>query len=297
MSIFDNFYEAIRLKQILIHFFQKPLELNVFLIYNLFISILHRLDLLIVIGGYMKKIKNLKYIIILGLLSILFYCAQILIFKKIDQTFFYIFQDLAFFLLEIIMIYFILESTLEEREKKDRIKKLDVVISVYFFESGTKILNTLSKFDVDIEKTKELMNINDSWTDEKFKNVVKILKAQDYSIDSNLYDLEYLKSVLVEQKNYMLLMLQNSSLLEHDYFTDMLWSIFHLLDELVSRETLNNLPDADVLHLSNDIKRAYTTMLVEWVYYSKHLKHTYSYLFSLAERKKPFYDNNVIFKD
>lgn len=246
----------------------------------------------------MKNIKNSWFIILLAFCSVALYGFQILIFQKQDQTFFYLLQDLAFFPLQVIMIYFILEKILEEKERKEKIKKLDVVISAYFFESGTAILHSLSKFDKDMEQTKELLNINYNWTDEKFKSVIKTLKELKYSVDSRSSSLENLKTNLLEQKGHMLLMLQNPNLLEHDYFTDMLWAIFHLMDELSSRERLNDLPKKDFDHLSLDIKRAYSAMLVEWVYYSKHLKHSYPYLFSLSERKKPFDDDiSVIIQD
>lgn len=246
----------------------------------------------------MKNIKNSWFIILLAICSVALYGFQIFIFQKQDQTFFYLLQDLAFFPLQVIMIYFILEKILEEKERKEKIKKLDVVISAYFFESGTQILSCLSKFDTELSKTKELLDISHSWTDEKFKDVIKTLKTQKYLVDSGASSLENLKNNLLRHKGHMLLMLQNPNLLEHDYFTDMLWAIFHLMDELSSRERLSELPKKDFDHLSIDIKRAYSAMLVEWVYYSKHLKHSYPYLFSLSERKKPFDDDiSVIIKD
>ena len=246
----------------------------------------------------MKNIKNSWFVLLLAICSVALYGLQILIFQKQDQTFFYLLQDLAFFPLQVIMIYFILEKILEEKERKEKIKKLDVVISAYFFESGTQILSCLSKFDTELHKTKELLDINHSWTDEKFKDVIKALKSQKYFVDSNGSSLENLKNNLLRHKGHMLSMLQNPNLLEHDYFTDMLWAIFHLMDELSSRERLSELPQKDFDHLSIDIKRAYSAMLVEWVYYSKHLKHSYPYLFSLSERKKPFDDDiSVIIKD
>lgn len=245
----------------------------------------------------MKKIKNFWIITILLLLSLGVYSTQILLFRNVKSTIFYFLQDLGFFVLEFTILYFILEKILDQREKMEKIKKLDVVISAYFFESGTTILHSLSKFDKELDVTKAMLDIDNTWSDSHFKSVIFKLKKKAYSIDSLSSDLEELKIKLLEQKNHMLMMLQNPSLLEHDYFTDMLWAIFHLLDELTSRERLINLPKADTDHLSGDIKRAYRAMLVEWVYYSKHLKHTYPYLFSLAERKKPFYDNSVIFND
>jgi 2-oxo-4-hydroxy-4-carboxy--5-ureidoimidazoline (OHCU) decarboxylase len=60
----------------------------------------------------------------------------------------------------------------------------------------------------------------------------------------------------------MLRMLENPNLLEHDTFTDMLLAVFHVTEELIARETLNELPNSDVDHLTNDIDRAFKTLLI-----------------------------------
>ncbi len=89
----------------------------------------------------------------------------------------------------------------------------------------------------------------------------------------------------------MLRLLENQNLLEHDSFTDLLWAVFHLSEELTARSDLSALPDKDHEHLSGDIKRAYTHLIREWLKYMKHLKNDYPYLFSLAVRVNPFKTN------
>jgi hypothetical protein len=68
----------------------------------------------------------------------------------------------------------------------------------------------------------------------------------------------------------------------------MLWSVFHLADELAHRPSVAGLPDADLRHLENDIRRAYDWLVREWLRHMQHLKATYPYLFSLAVRTNPF---------
>ena len=83
-------------------------------------------------------------------------------------------------------------------------------------------------------------------------------------------------------------LLGNPNLLEHDKFTDLLWSVFHLTDELVYREDFAGLPAADLQHLAQDLRRAFHLLVLEWLAYMQHLKHDYPYLFSLAIRTNPF---------
>jgi hypothetical protein len=77
-------------------------------------------------------------------------------------------------------------------------------------------------------------------------------------------------------------------MLEHESFTNLLWAVFHLTDELAHRRDLKKLPDSDYEHLAGDIKRAYYQLVLQWLDYMKHLKHDYPYLFSLAMRTNPF---------
>jgi hypothetical protein len=82
--------------------------------------------------------------------------------------------------------------------------------------------------------------------------------------------------------------LENPNLLEHESFTDLLWSVFHLTEELIYRANIRQLPETDYEHLASDIKRAYTLLVFEWLSYLKHLKDDYPYLFSLMVRTNPF---------
>ena len=86
----------------------------------------------------------------------------------------------------------------------------------------------------------------------------------------------------------MLGLLENPNLLEHESFTNLLWAVFHLTEELIHRRRLKGLPDSDYKHLSGDIKRIYHLLIAEWLEYMEHLKNDYPYLFSLAMRMNPF---------
>ena len=86
----------------------------------------------------------------------------------------------------------------------------------------------------------------------------------------------------------MLRLLGNPTLLEHDAFTDLLWAVFHLTEELASRKLFDDIPDSDLKHIHGDIARAYTLLMNQWLEYMKHLNASYPYLFSLAMRKSPF---------
>jgi hypothetical protein len=119
----------------------------------------------------------------------------------------------------------------------------------------------------------------------------KRVKQYDYGIESQRANLENLRNLLLEKRGFLLALLENPNLLEHESFTELLWAVFHLTEELASRPNLKGLPNTDYEHLAADIKRAYILLIAEWLAYMKHLKTNYPYLFSLAARMNPFDPN------
>lgn len=85
----------------------------------------------------------------------------------------------------------------------------------------------------------------------------------------------------------MLTLMENPNLLEHAAFTDLLWAVFHLIEELQARQSLERLPESDLDHLSGDLKRVVNHLLTEWLSYMWHLRTEYPYLYSLAVRMNP----------
>ncbi|MFQ6044458.1 MAG: hypothetical protein ACE5PV_26705, partial [Candidatus Poribacteria bacterium] len=177
---------------------------------------------------------------------------------------------------------------LSEREKRARLEKLNMVIEAFFSEVGTRLLNYFSDFDPKLEQIRNNLIVTDGWSEQEFANVSKRLKNYDYGVKIQGTSLEDLHGFLVERRDFLLRLLENPALLEHESFTGPLQAIFHLMEELSAREDLRRLPDIDYEHLADDIKRAYTLLVHEWLDYMKYLEDNYPYLFSLAIRTNPF---------
>ena len=93
---------------------------------------------------------------------------------------------------------------------------------------------------------------------------------------------------LRERRDFLLRLLENPNLLDHEAFTAALRAVFHLLEELDHREDFSSLPDSDIDHLEGDARRAYALLVQQWIDYMVYLKERYPYLFSLALRTNPF---------
>ncbi len=195
--------------------------------------------------------------------------------------------NLAFLPVYVLFVTLIIERVIRERERSAMRQKLNMVIGVFFSEAGTLLIRDCLGFVRDARELAELLRIDLHWTPADFKRVTDYLQGHDIWVDSSNGDLSALKGFLLEKRGFMLDLLGNASLLEHDEFSDLLWAISHLTEELGARRSLSGLSVADLEHLSGDIKRAYCLLLREWVAYLQHLKQDYPYLFSLAVRMNP----------
>lgn len=93
---------------------------------------------------------------------------------------------------------------------------------------------------------------------------------------------------LISQRTFLLRRLENSLLLEQEAFTEQLWAVFHVADELQCRADLAHVPGGDYRHLAGDVGRAYSALTSEWLKYMAHRLKRYPYLFSLALRTNAF---------
>jgi len=226
--------------------------------------------------------------ILLVVLSAAGYYIHYLIFKDAHHIFIYLIGDVAFVFLEVLLVTLILHRLLLHREKQAILKKLNMVIGTFFSEAGTELLKKCSDFDPEAFRITQHLVVTKDWSDEEFANVQKNLSKHESKVDSKKSDISEVKKYLLEKRPFLLRLLENPNLLEHESFTDLLWAVFHLTDELVHRKDFKKLPETDYEHLSGDIKRVYHQLILQWLAYMKHLKQDYPYLFSLAMRTNPF---------
>ena len=240
----------------------------------------------------MKNMKSvgweIRFGLFLVLLSALLYLLHYAIFRDSHHIFVYMLGHIAFVPIEVLLVALILQRLLNMREKRAMLNKLNMVIGAFFSEVGSELLTHFSEGDPELDKIRKEIIISDNWNDEEFFDLSRRLKNHKCEIDIQKVDLEQLRSFLIEKRDFLLRLLENPNLMEHESFTELLWAVFHLTEELSRRGDLRQLPDTDYNHLAGDIKRAYTTLIHQWLDYMKHLKDDYPYLFSLAMRTNPF---------
>jgi hypothetical protein len=220
--------------------------------------------------------------------SVIVYTAQIIVFHKPGDTFFYLFQDLAFVPTQVLLVMLLLDRWLRKKEREAMMSKLNMVIGVFFSEIGTVLIKTLIKMDATLKVPCDKLMIAATWKDADFASAAVYHKFIKYELNFDASAMNEMKVFLLSRRQEMLRLLENPNLLEHETFTDLLWAVFHLADELGHRDNLSILPLADMEHLKGDAVRALGLLVDEWLVYMKHLRRDYPYLFSLAVRINPF---------
>lgn len=186
------------------------------------------------------------------------------------------------------MVASLTEVLLNRRERRRRLERLNMVIGAFFAEVGTAMLVYFSDFDSRLEQIKSDLVVKGHWTDARFSEVAERIRGYDYQVDAASIDFERLRGFLAGRRGFLLRLLENPSLMEHELFTDLLLAVFHLAEELTHRRKVTDLPPPDQEHLAGDVTRIYGLLVHQWLEHLRYLQANYPYLFSLAIRTNPF---------
>ena len=205
----------------------------------------------------MNKHKRETIMIGVGLiaLSLFLHYLHYLVFRDLHHTLIFLFADIAFIPMEVFFTAFIIEKLLENREKEHRMEKLSMIKGVFFSEFGADLLEEFAKGDKDIKNLANVAIVNKDWSKKDFKG--------------------------------------NEALMEHEIFSELLMSLFHLLEEFDDRYYNLICNCCDESHIEKDITIAYEQLSRIWVRYMKHLKGDYPQLFLKAMLHNPFDTRSV----
>lgn len=213
--------------------------------------------------------------------------VHIFVFRAPRDFFLYLVEDLAFLPLEVLIVTFVLSQLLAARERQERARKLNMVIGAFFSSLGYDLLRELAPHAAERAEISEHLNLNLKWQPPQMQAAIRWCEEHTFHMTAETEGLTRLKELLAARQPFLLNMLENPMLLEHEVFTDCLWAVSHLSEELGARHDLANLPAADLRHLAGDMERAYTRLQVQWLHYMIHLHRDYPYLFSFAARTNP----------
>lgn len=238
----------------------------------------------------MKEDTRWKLTAGIGLLalSLALYTVHYLLFQDIHHILIYFVGDIAFIPIEVLIVTLIIDQLLASREKQQRMEKLNMVIGTFFSTTGTPLLGLLLRADPCIDTLRQRLVVRDSWRESDFADMKEVMQKYSCGVEIDRIDLDAARDFLIKNEEFMLRVVENPMVFEHESFTDLILAISHLTEELKARESLCGLPRDDTGHLAVDFRRVYSRLIPEWLRYMEYLRAHYPYLFSLAMRKNPF---------
>ncbi len=239
-------------------------------------------------------LKKIPWQISLGILliisSFMLYSLHYSIFRDAKHIFIYLIGDLAFLPLEVLIVSIIINQVLNNREKKDKLHKLNMVIGAFFTEIGSELMYRIAQLDSDKSWLQKTFEHEKEWSYLELTRIEKELKSHKCKLEYDGTKIQDLKEFLDSKREFLLNLLSNQNLLDHNRFTSLIWSVFHTTEELLRRKNLTKNSLEDQKHILADIQRGYKLIIIEWVAYLKHLQVDYPYLFKFELRANPFKD-------
>ena len=220
--------------------------------------------------------------------SIALYAIHYIIFADLHHILLWSFTSVAFLPISVLFVSLIIGRLLTHRDRRAKLEKMNMVIGAFFTEVGNDLLRMLYGWDEDASTLENLLGSMATWESQDFPAAGRRLPRNPRTISHTDMDLKGAHEFLSEKRDFLLRLLENPNLLEHEAFTALLRAVLHAAEELGYREDLSALEPPDRKHLAVDLRRAYVLLLQQWLQYMAFIKGAYPYLFSLAARTNPF---------
>ena len=239
--------------------------------------------------------KRYRWMIVVGALlvgcSALLYVLHYFLFHDPHHIFIYMLGDIAFLPVEVFLVVIVLERLLADRERSALRQKMNMLIGMFFSDLGTELLGDLTAAVEDRDAMRRALAVTSDWSGSDYEHAEATVRRTEFSVDLGALDLRRLRELLLDHGELLARLLANPNLLEHEEFTDLLWAVSHLREELAARPSLEDLPESDRTHLAGDVRRVYAHLTLEWLRYCRHLQSAYPYIFSIVVRTHPLQEH------
>ena len=242
----------------------------------------------------MRKLLGwrLVFAVVLVGLSAITYAVHLLFFRDPRTLLFYTVMDVAFLFIQVLLVTVLADLLMSRWEHQKMLDKLNMVIETFFSEFGKRLLGYLARRDRHLERIRTLVGATHGMSPTEFREAERAVRGYRADLDIARIDLKLVRRYMQPRREFLLGLLQNPNLLEHEAFTDLLRAVFHVVEELVSRD-LDRLSPEDVAHLKADLERAYDRLTAEWIVYLGYIKAQYPYYYVFAVRTNPYLGDDV----
>lgn len=180
------------------------------------------------------------------------------------------------------------ELLLNRRDKEKHLKKLNILVGVFFSEVGNELLKRLAVMDHSKERFLEKIGFQEmNWSESELRRVKKMTGKHHFKMRPTTEQFLDIRQFLFDNNCLFIRFLENPILLEEDNFTELQWALLHLKEELTLRKDLSTISKEDKAHLAGDTNRAYTLLVYYWFDYMEFIHSRYPYLFKVAIQHIP----------
>lgn len=239
-----------------------------------------------------SKNWRLQFGLILFSISFVLLSTQAFFFHEGETILKKVLYSVSFIPIQALVLTLVINRWLGSREKKQRMEKMNIAIGVFYNAMGRELLVRLLRYTVSSDELSQHMKIRAGWSPGDFLQARRNVISTALPVDLERGDLNELDRFLTAKQGLVLDLLRNPNLLEHERFTDLLWAVSHVGEELATREATGLPLKEDQAHLEEDLRRALKLLLIEWLAYMEHLQTAYPFLFSFALRSCPFSEVN-----
>jgi hypothetical protein len=251
------------------------------------LPLIYQRDVMLEVSMKLSRWQLVISVVLVGS-SIALYAIHYIIFGDLHHIALWSFTSFAFLPISVLFVSMIIGGLLAQRDRRAKLEKMNMVIGASFSEVGNEFLRLLADWDRDVGELQDLLHAVDAWKPQEFEVVRRRLSRTARGIDPDTMDLQMTHAFLDGKRDFLLRLLENPNLLEHEAFTALLRAVLHVTEELRYRDDLSALSLSDRKPLVGDLRRAYVLLQQQWVQYMAFIRKAYPYLFSLAARTNPF---------
>lgn len=235
--------------------------------------------------------ENILFITIWLLISTIIYFFHYIIFGDLRQTLSGIILSLGYVPIGIIYQELIVDKILDKKQKLNSIEKINVIIGAFYNEVGNSLINILSKGDKKIDIVREEINVNSNWSNEKFQNLIELLKVNTCEIDINKIDIRKIVKLLNHKDTLIINLMINQNIKEYKGFIQLLIVLIYLRDQLQFVTSMESVDDFKYKTIKEEVCKSYNILLIQWVLYIKELKDIDYDLFLKVINNSPLKNN------
>lgn len=236
-----------------------------------------------------RVLWELRIVAALIVTSLLLFTLHFAFYRDLQHICFWTLTDLAFLPLSVLVTTLFINRLLQYRDRALRLDKRNMLSGVFFSSLGNNLLARFSGWDSGVDRLQQVFGNPESWRGKMDdRRAAVLLRGHAFDVEPTRAGLQTMRGLFADKTDFLIRLLENPNLMEHESFTDLLLAVLHVSEELAARPDVTAIPDADLKHLAGDTKRAYALLVREWAVHLGYLKTSYPYLFSLAVRTNPF---------